>query len=77
MPQQLPLDETSSQKVWKPKAARISDEAVVAMSMAQLGDWVAQQEKAAKVSVPAELSLDQLSDRILECCSDQRMSRFI
>jgi hypothetical protein len=47
------------------------------MTLPQLGDWLAQQEKVSKVTAPAELSLDQLTDKVLECCSDQRLSRFI
>ena len=36
-----PLDAQGPPKLpWQPKMARISDEAVHAMSMAQLGDWI-------------------------------------
>ena len=54
-----PTETLEAQKLpWQPKKARISDEAVHAMSMAQLGDWITQQEKATEVVIPAELSLD-------------------
>lgn len=59
---QLSLQPTSTEpKAWKPapkKNSFISDEAVAAMSMQQLGDWVTQQEKAAKSGAAAQLSLD-------------------
>ena len=67
---------------WQPKADQFKppmfpDEVVSSMSLVQLGDLIAQQEKATKGLVPTQISLDQLQDKLLECCSDQRLSRFI